>query len=416
MTATFLGLMFRRIAKILKSTYFVFFVGYCLGVTLGYYVYTRSITKQIHDIDYSQAIIISTTSESINNHYSEWIHSQNYEQFCLSSDLVSYGNQSIETESKFLMKKINVLCAIFVKKESKAKAILQTWGKHCNKIVFFGQFNFKELDIPVTVIKPKSSWHYLCDAIRHLWLEHSANMQWVIFASDVLFVVPENLRLLVASLDHTQPYYLGHALTQWGENYNAAQAGYVLSSGALSDLAVKFNSSAACETSGKYWKNEDVYLGKYLGEKGVEPMDTRDHLGRGRFHAFNFNQLLFSRKLSPLGSYWRRSIYHVTEGRECCSDSIITFHGIEEDKMHQFYYLLYRLKTFEHGGHRGNAPAPTPIPDSEVWRHFLLSEGLISRLDQEVSADQFYQLSQSKVMPPSLFNEAIKREAEVTDI
>jgi hypothetical protein len=88
-----------------------------------------------------------------------------------------------------------------------------------------------------------------------------SQLQWVVFAPEDLFVIPENVRLLVAPLNADRPHYLGHAMTLWNKDYNVAQAGYVLSRGALKLLAHKFNASDSCETSGKHWKNEDYYLG-----------------------------------------------------------------------------------------------------------------------------------------------------------
>lgn len=45
----------------------------------------------------------------------------------------------------------------------------------------------------------------------------------------------------------------------------------------------------------------------------VLPSDTRDESGKGRFHGYNLNQLLFSNKLALIASYWKDSIYPSTE-------------------------------------------------------------------------------------------------------
>jgi hypothetical protein len=96
-----------------------------------------------------------------------------------------------------------------------------------------------------------------------VWRTSDDQLQWVLFAAEELFVIPENLRLLVATLNADIPYYFGHAMTLWGKDYNVAQAGYVLSRGAIKLLTQRFNSTEACETSGKHWKNEDYYLGMF---------------------------------------------------------------------------------------------------------------------------------------------------------
>ncbi|CAB3368666.1 Hypothetical predicted protein [Cloeon dipterum] len=328
--------------------------------------------------------------------YRDWLATQGVRNGRASADAVSYGNASAESEAAFLFARVNVACVVFARKGKKARAIEQTWGRGCNRLEFFAaagsHLQASDLDVRL-VQKPKSSWHLLCSVINQVWHSSGKELQWVIFLPEDLFVLPENLRLLVAPLDANAPYYLGHAMSLWNEDYNVAQAGYVLSKGALKLIVDRFNSSQACEDSGKHWKNEDFYLGKYLGEAGVSPEDTRDHRLRGRFHGFNLNQMLFSHKLSPLGSYWKRSIYPVDEGLNCCSDSSITFQGVEPDKVFQFHYLLYRVKRFAEKGGLGNLPAPTPLPGNEPWRVFLRDEQLWDRPGEDISADQYYRLS-----------------------
>jgi hypothetical protein len=83
------------------------------------------------------------------------------------------------------------------------------------------------------------------------------------------------------------------------------------------------------------------------------------------------------------------------QGLNCCSNTSVTFQGIEPDKMYQFYYLLYGVKPFWEGGTIGNKPAPTP-PGEPVWRQFLREEGLWDHPDQEISPDLFFKLSEKK--------------------
>jgi hypothetical protein len=94
-----------------------------------------------------------------------------------------------------------------------------------------------------------------------LWQNNKENLHWVLFVSDDIFAIPENLRYYVASLDYNEPHYLGSDITFWGKTYNVGEAGYVLSKGVIYALQMKFNSSESCLKSGKYWRNEDFYLG-----------------------------------------------------------------------------------------------------------------------------------------------------------
>jgi hypothetical protein len=242
-----------------KSTLFVLIFGFFIGFVLGIlFIQTSTIKK-----GKSSLIKFKNKTRTEESVYESWLYSKGLESQCFTSEQVSYKNVT-NTESKFLAKNINLLCVVFIKSSKKAETIMNTWGTHCNRIVFFGISDFDELKVPVyNVITPKCSWHYLCTAIRQIWLEYSKQLQWVLFIPDTIFAIPENLRLVVSSLDPSTPHYLGHALYLWGESYNAAQAGYVLSKAAIELLVSKFNSSEACEKSGKHWKNEDFYLGTF---------------------------------------------------------------------------------------------------------------------------------------------------------
>ncbi|XP_066997955.1 glycoprotein-N-acetylgalactosamine 3-beta-galactosyltransferase 1 [Anabrus simplex] len=337
--------------------------------------------------------------------YENWVSMMGLMRFKLDDDEFVYGETRRETESNYLLGKISVICAVYVRKVKNAVAINNTWGKRCNEIVYFSLH--KEDSFPVIHFKANNSFHYLCDSIRYIWKEYMKILQWILFVPDDLFVIPENLRYYVAPLDHTIPYYMGHPSTFWGQVYNMGQAGYVLSRGAMEALQSTFNSTGKCRDGGKYWKNEDFYLGKHLGDLGISPRDTRDQHGRSRFHGYNFNQLLFPGRLSMLSSYWKRSVYPVIEGLGCCSDRSITFHGIEPDKMYLYDYLLNHLRVFNRGGQRGNRPAPTPVPEEEVWLEFLKQEG---KGNMSVSSDEFFELWKNKISAPDMFNEHMRQE------
>lgn len=163
----------------------------------------------------------------------------------------------------------NILCVIFSSDLSKSFAASKTWARHCDNYHFFamddGVTDIAELKyLPVTTLKPKHSWDFLCNTILYIYRLYRRKLQWVIFVHDNVFVIPENLRYYVIYKDFTKPYYLGDLSFFWSIHYNTAEAGFVLSKGAIKLLVKKFNSTKQCEISGKHWRAEDMYLGKYL--------------------------------------------------------------------------------------------------------------------------------------------------------
>ncbi|XP_042888175.1 glycoprotein-N-acetylgalactosamine 3-beta-galactosyltransferase 1-like [Penaeus japonicus] len=86
---------------------------------------------------------------------------------------------------------------------------------------------------------------------------------------------------------------------------------------------------------------EDVALAKCLSEMQVKFIDTRDRKGRGRF----FQQGL-RKVLTDPDVLLTRPFYKVTTGRNCCSDTAVTFHDLSASDMYLFDYLIYELRPY----------------------------------------------------------------------
>ncbi|KAK3912055.1 Glycoprotein-N-acetylgalactosamine 3-beta-galactosyltransferase 1 [Frankliniella fusca] len=381
----------------------VLFFGVVIGFFLGILVLrpTENVSPLPHP---SRHISCDSSKKSgkLSGNYETWLTNQGILRKTLDFDEYLYGNSHKQAvlEAEFLKKKIHVLCVVFVEREKNIMAASHTWLRHCNDYVLYyakrpqdhREKNFAE-DLGVKKVQAKSSWDFLCKTVLDLWEKKESKLQWLLFVSDDMFVVPENLRRMVAQLDPNHPYYFGHAQTLWGQPFNVALAGYALSKGTVELLASNFTFDS-CPTGGKYWKKEDFYLGKNLEKLCVLPSDTRDSAKKGRFHGYNLNKLLFSNKLALIASYWKDSIYPSTEGIQCCSDLSVTFQGIEADKMYMYDYIINRLRVFSHGIH-GNQPASTPHPPEQVWKDFMRSRGYSSV--ENISSKQYINAWKAKI-------------------
>lgn len=272
---------------------FVFFIGFAIGFVfplLLSLLRTVSVTDLICDqklwqpeyyLDkkpYYKEIILrhwgeeKKTSEYFNSvTYNTWLAAQNLKLYKVDLDKYVYGPQERDDEKKiesmewnWLSRQVSVTCVVFVEKLKLAKSIQITWGKRCNNIYFFGH-NLKDAELPIIDINIKiiSSWQLLCEVMKYIWSDKVMvdKLEWIIFVKDNTMIIPENLRYIVAPLDYRDDYYLGHPVVMWGQPYNVAQSGYVLSKGALAKVAQMFNTSEKCIRGGKYWKKEDYYLG-----------------------------------------------------------------------------------------------------------------------------------------------------------
>lgn len=345
--------------------------------------------------------------------YQKWLRLQNVKISKSNMDELIYGKESgpeIKNkqilESNWLKSKIHVTCVIFVDKIKLAESIRDTWAPRCNNVYYFGaEKEDKEIPVINFGIKLTSSWQFLCESISYIWRKssngtHDTNerIEWLIFVKDDTMVIPENLRRLLAPMDFQKGYYLGHPVVLWGQAYNVAQAGYVLSKGSFVKIAENFNTREKCAAGGKYWKKEDYYLGKHLGAAGIHPLDTRDKDLSGIFHGYSLQILLWG--VAKAGRYWTHALYPI--GDNCCSSNSVTFSAGEPDKMHNLYYMLYRLNIYQDDGVFGNQPSATELPDREMWKTILKEEFNITNLN-EISSQRYYDIWRERYSEPEQF-------------
>ena len=106
------------------------------------------------------------------------------------------------------------------------------------------------------------------------------NRPWILVALEDSYILTENLRYYVAPMNQSKPLYLGHAMKYWSSIYNWASASFAFNWLTLEKLLNHFDTLKSCDEAGKYWKNGDWYLGKYLAQLDIHPEDTRDHAGK----------------------------------------------------------------------------------------------------------------------------------------
>ena len=272
----------------------------------------------------------------------------------------SENGLSSASEAAFLFDEVKVSCAVFPEDARWAEAVYKTWGRHCNSLEMTSRKLEANSSIGLRRMEPgvTSHFHLICSTLRKVREEEGDDFQWILFAPENTFALIENLRFFVAPKNSSERHYLGHAMRFWGQLYNWNDAGFALSKGAVDALLAEYDSDAKCKAGGRFWKMGDWYLGKNLAALGVQPADTRDHMGRGRFNGYSFKKLLFPGAVSVFDHYWRDSLYLSEDGPHCCSNHAVTFHGVgSPSKMFQLEYLFHHLRPFYAGGSRGNRHA-----------------------------------------------------------
>lgn len=188
-----------------------------------------------------------------------------------------------------LFKSVRVLCWVMTSPENlqkKAIHVKNTWGKRCNKILFFSSVT--NLTFPTIGLNISEGREHLTGktrkAFKYIFDHHFDEADWILKSDDDTYVIVENLRYFLSGEDPSEPIYFGHHFkTIVKQGYFSGGAGYVLSKEALRRLAT--NTSVVCKQDGGA---EDAEIGKCMQNLGVKTGNSTDAFGRSRFHCFGY--------------------------------------------------------------------------------------------------------------------------------
>ena len=180
--------------------------------------------------------------------------------------------------------------------ESKGKAILQTWTRHCHRrVIFYSKFsNYETHDIfqtPDTVaLDVREGRDHLTAktfaALNYSYARFGDVADWFFKADDDVYVFWENLVWFLRQFNSSKPYYLGATYKyDWPNEFNSGGAGYLISKPTVPDL-LRVSPKCANTTA------EDVAVSKCLVELKLYPINTRDNRGKFRFHAYRFENMI----------------------------------------------------------------------------------------------------------------------------
>lgn len=241
-----------------------------------------------------------------------------------------------------LSDQVRVYCVIMVQPKILKywATAIDTWGKHCDKPVFYTSESSKALE--AIDLNEKDDWARLRKALKHAY-DNAGDLQWFFIAQPTTFAIIENLKYLVLTKDPQEPFYLGHVMKSGELEYVSYDSGIVLSYEALKRLVNVFADEGICPERGRaLWKlSEDKQLAVCLKHKGVFAENGEDSHGKGLFNSQSVNNLITSSiKDNPA---------NVVEA--CCSDMAITFGGMSTNEMQVMMFGVYRLRPYGHDFH-----------------------------------------------------------------
>ena len=202
-----------------------------------------------------------------------------------------------------------ILCTVLTHEkylETRAKAVSGTWAKDCDLTLFMSAAkssdrssrsralnyaNQRLVFLPLKNDTYDDLTQKTIQTLVHVYENYLDEFDWLMKADDDTFVLVDNLRAFLSDKCADENSAYGRVLRYKRENnlsYLAGGSGYALSRETVRRFGqeMKRSGHSFCKTDTKF---EDIDLAKCLYKIGVEPGDSRDHLGRERFHPLNLD-------------------------------------------------------------------------------------------------------------------------------
>ncbi|VDM54477.1 unnamed protein product [Angiostrongylus costaricensis] len=183
--------------------------------------------------------------------------------------MVAHEGVCVSEPAKRLPKTGRLLCFVLTSPKfygTRVLAVNETWLPRCDHGQFFANIPMDPTIPHSTVLNGiPDDYKYLFQksmiSFHYAFTEISDQFDWYFKADDDTYVIMEHMYEYLATLDPTEPYYLGYTLRPYFKRgYNGGGAGYVLSRAALKLFIDRvFFDRTLCPLE----YNEDVGIARY---------------------------------------------------------------------------------------------------------------------------------------------------------
>lgn len=237
--------------------------------------------------------------------------------------------------------------------------------------------NVTDSDIGAVKIDiPTEDWAHLWqkqrETMRYLWHMYGEEYDWFLKADTDTYVIVENLKAYLASEEiqskKDQPLILGRRVSRREEkwyqgfdhnktlvdeflktsqnkfHYTMGGAGYVMNQKYMEQFYDSMDEHFCLSSEQEMTFPEDVGINFCMGNIGVYPYNTRDEVGRERFH-LRSPAALFDVDGTDKSAWLykvHRDVGGIKGGAHCCSPASITFHHVKgQGALYDFERMIY---------------------------------------------------------------------------
>ncbi|XP_034668764.1 uncharacterized protein LOC117901907 [Drosophila subobscura] len=255
-----------------------------------------------------------------------------------------------DTVARRLRQSVRVLCLVLTwptNHMSGAKTISETWGRHCNRVVFYsssprvGKPSIVGLNISDSY---DLLWGKTKAAFSHAYRHYRHEADWFFKADDDTYAIIENMRYMLSSYSPSTPIHFGCNFRLGNVSYMSGGAGYVLSRKALHLFISRGIGKSLCKAGGA--GTEDYQMGSCMNTLNVTDGDSRDLYDRHRFFPIGLEYFLIPGRAESINWLKRFQTYSFQKGINCCSTYSITMHKVSSYEMHFLETILYRARPY----------------------------------------------------------------------
>ncbi|KAK7008583.1 glycoprotein-N-acetylgalactosamine 3-beta-galactosyltransferase 1 [Biomphalaria glabrata] len=250
-----------------------------------------------------------------------------------------------DTVAKTLKEKVRVLIWVMTSPstlDTRAKAVNDTWGPRCNKLLFFS--SKADSSFPVIGLNVSEGRSHLTAKSSQAWMyiykNHFNDADWFMKVDDDSYVVLENLRYFLSDKNFSETHYFGHTFKRENLTFYSGGSGYVMSKESLRVLNEVGYAKKLCDEDGEF---EDLRMSKCMKLMGVPTVNTVDDQGRNRFNCLAMYAHLVG--LYPPW-YYELDINGAKKGKDSISNYAISFHYNHHQEMYIIDFVLYNLQTY----------------------------------------------------------------------